>query len=193
MKKHWYILAVMTTVIFTSCNKDEEITEETNDLKVLEYCPAPGQFINEGFNCQTMEEANAYAEQRFKQKNYVSLGSFGGYITVKMPKEIKNRKGYDFGIIGNPFDGSSEPGIVWVSEDANGNGKADDVWYELKGSDNPTRDYSVTYFRPDEIGDSLSAKDMPTTGEAIWQKTTTAITAITSLIWTMQSIQTATP
>ena len=245
MKKHWYILAVMTTVIFTSCNKDEEITEETNELKVLEYCPAPGQFINEGFNCQTMQEANAYAEQRFKQKNYVSLGSFGGYITVKMPKEIKNRKGYDFGIIGNPFDGSSEPGIVWVSEDANGNGKADDVWYELKGSDNPTRDYSVTYFRPDEIGDipwedsegekgvikslsqyhaqmyypnwikedsytltgsmlepywkavngktSLSAKDMPTTGEAIWQKTTTAITAITSLIWTMQSIQTATP
>ena len=54
MKKHWYILAVMTTVIFTSCNKDEEITEETNELKVLEYCPAPGQFINEGFNCQTM-------------------------------------------------------------------------------------------------------------------------------------------
>ena len=153
MKKHWYILAVMTTVIFTSCNKDEEITEETNELKVLEYCPAPGQFINEGFNCQTMQEANAYAEQRFKQKNYVSLGSFGGYITVKMPKEIKNRKGYDFGIIGNPFDGSSEPGIVWVSEDANGNGKADDVWYELKRSDNPTRDYSVTYFRPDEIGD----------------------------------------
>lgn len=153
MKKHWYILAVMTTVIFTSCNKDEEITEETNELKVLEYCPAPGQFINEGFNCQTMQEANAYAEQRFKQKNYVSLGSFGGYITVKMPKEIKNRKGYDFGIIGNPFDGSSEPGIVWASEDANGNGKADDVWYELKGSDNPTRDYSVTYFRPDEIGD----------------------------------------
>ena len=143
----------MTTVIFTSCNKDEEITEETNELKVLEYCPAPGQFINEGFNCQTMEEANAYAEQRFKQKYDGSLGSFGGQITVKVAKGIKHRNGDDFGIIGNPFDGSSEPGIVWVSEDANGNGKADDVWYELKGSDNPTRDYSVTYFRPDEIGD----------------------------------------
>ena len=67
MKKHWYILAVMTTVIFTSCNKDEEITEETNELKVLEYCPAPGQFINEGFNCQTMQEANAYALERLQQ------------------------------------------------------------------------------------------------------------------------------
>ena len=120
---------------------------------MLEYRPAPGQFINEGFDCQTMEEANAYAEERFNKKLYVSLGSFGGYITVKMPKEIKNRKGYDFGILGNPFSGSSEPGIVWVSEDANGNGKADDVWYELKGSDEPERDYSVTYHRPDAAGD----------------------------------------
>ena len=132
MKRYWYLMAIAATLL-ASCNKDEEETE-IQGFKVLEYRPAPGQFINEGFDCQTMEEANAYAEERFNKKLYVSLGSFGGYITVKMPKEIKNRKGYDFGIIGNPFSGSSEPGIVWVSEDANGNGKADDVWYELKGS-----------------------------------------------------------
>ena len=135
MKRYWYLMAIAATLL-ASCNKDEEETE-IQGFKVLEYRPAPGQFINEGFDCQTMEEANAYAEERFNKKLYVSLGSFGGYITVKMPKEIKNRKGYDFGIIGNPFSGSSEPGIVWVSEDANGNGKADDVWYELKGSDEP--------------------------------------------------------
>lgn len=155
MKKYWYILAIAATV-FASCNKDEDIqeTDEVDDgVEVLEYRPAPGQFINENFNCQTMEEANAYAEERFKKKAYVSLGSFGGYITVKMPKEIKNRKGYDFGIIGNPFSGSSEPGIVWVSEDTNGNGKADDIWYELKGSETPERSYAVTYHRPDEIGE----------------------------------------
>ena len=142
MKRYWYLMAIAATLL-ASCNKDEEETE-IQGFKVLEYRPAPGQFINEGFDCQTMEEANAYAEERFNKKLYVSLGSFGGYITVKMPKEIKNRKGYDFGIIGNPFSGSSEPGIVWVSEDANGNGKADDVWYELKGSDEPERDYSLT-------------------------------------------------
>ena len=142
MKRYWYLMAIAATLL-ASCNKDEEETE-IQGFKVLEYRPAPGQFINEGFDCQTMEEANAYAEERFNKKLYVSLGSFGGYITIKMPKEIKNRKGYDFGIIGNPFSGSSEPGIVWVSEDANGNGKADDVWYELKGSDEPERDYSVT-------------------------------------------------
>ena len=118
MKRYWYLMAIAATLL-ASCNKDEEETE-IQGFKVLEYRPAPGQFINEGFDCQTMEEANAYA---------------------------------DFGIIGNPFSGSSEPGIVWVSEDANGNGKADDVWYELKGSDEPERDYSVTYHRPDAAGD----------------------------------------
>ena len=31
--------------------------------------------------------------------------------------------------------GSSEPGIVLVSKDTNGNGLADDEWYELAGSE----------------------------------------------------------
>ena len=90
MKRYWYLMAIAATLL-ASCNKDEEETE-IQGFKVLEYRPAPGQFINEGFDCQTMEEANAYAEERFNKKLYVSLGSFGGYITVKMPKEIKNRK-----------------------------------------------------------------------------------------------------
>lgn len=44
---------------------------------------------------------------------------------------------------------SSEPGVVWVMQDANGNGMPDDTWYELKGSeyDNAAtiRGYAVTY------------------------------------------------
>lgn len=152
MRKFWYILPVVT-LIFAACDKNEEEMTEEGELKVLEYRPAPGQFINEGFDCQTMEEANAYAEERFQKGTYVSLGAFGGYITVKMPKEVKNRAGYDFGIIGNPFSGSSEPGIVWVAEDTNGNGIADDTWYELKGSEEAERNYAVTYHRPDAAGD----------------------------------------
>ena len=96
MKRYWYLMAIAATLL-ASCNKDEEETE-IQGFKVLEYRPAPGQFINEGFDCQTMEEANAYAEERFNKKLYVSLGSFGGYITVKMPKEIKNRTGHRMGI-----------------------------------------------------------------------------------------------
>lgn len=150
MKKQWYLLAI-AAMAFASCDKNEDEGSEQG-FKVLEYRPAPGQFINEGMDCTTMEEANAYAEEQFSKKQYVSLGAFGGYITVRMPKVIKNRKDYDFAIIGNAFAGSSEPGIVWVSEDVNGNGKADDAWYELKGSDQPTRGYEVTYHRPSKPG-----------------------------------------
>ena len=37
---------------------------------------------------------------------------------------VDNIAGYDLAIRGNAFDGSSEPGIVWVSRDENGN----DLW-----------------------------------------------------------------
>ena len=37
-------------------------------------------------------------------------------------------------ITGNAFQGWNEPGIVWVQEDANGNGVPDEMWYEIRGS-----------------------------------------------------------
>lgn len=157
--RKYHLFLVAAAIAFCSCgnerdeNPDLPGTPELElEVEVLEYRPAPGQFINENFEVQTMAEANAYAEKRFKSKLYVSLGSFGGYIVVKTPKEIKNQKGYDFGILGNFFSNSSEPGIVWVSEDTDGNGIADDTWYELTGSDQAERNYSVTYHRPTEVG-----------------------------------------
>lgn len=119
--------------------------------KVYEFLPAPGQFVNEGYKAYTMEEANAYAEKRLSQNGYVSLGAFGGYIIVGFDHSIRNSGDYDFGIKGNSFKGSSEPGIVWVMQDENGNGLPDDNWYELKGSEtgkpSTIQDYSVTYYR----------------------------------------------
>ena len=80
----------------------------------------------------------------------LSLGNFGGYISVKYNEPIKNDPknpyGVDFTIYGNSFGGSgaSEPGNVWVSKDGN-------KWYLLAGSDyfdnNTIRDYKVTYKR----------------------------------------------
>jgi PKD repeat protein len=125
---------------------------------VLEYTPAPGQFINElktgGFDGSqtTMESAIAYAEKRLSAKNWVSLGGFGGYIVVGFDHSIDNSGDYDLGVIGNAFDGSSEPGIVWVMQDENGNGLPDDTWYELQGSETgkaeTIQNYAVTYYRP---------------------------------------------
>ena len=126
--------------------------------KVFDYTPAPGQFINElktgGFDSTqtTMEAAIAYAEQRMSNENWVSLGGFGGYIVVGFDHSIDNSGDYDLGILGNSFAGSSEPGIVWVMQDENGNGEPDDTWYELAGSETgkaeTVQNYAVTYYRP---------------------------------------------
>ena len=134
--------------------------------KVYEYTPAPGQFINElktgGFDDTqtTPEAAIAYAEARMSEvdrdgnsyPNWVSLGGFGGYIVVGFDHSIDNSGDYDLGILGNSFSGSSEPGIVWVMQDENGNGLPDDTWYELAGSETgkteTIQNYAVTYYRP---------------------------------------------
>jgi hypothetical protein len=80
------------------------------------------------------------------------LGGFGGYIIVGFDHSIQNSGDYDIGILGNSFSGSSEPGIVWVMQDENGNGEPDDTWYELAGSETgketTIQEYAVTYYRP---------------------------------------------
>lgn len=128
-----------------------------NSNKVYEFVPAPGQFINNiakaGYSGEsTHDAACGFAQRRLDKCQYVSLGGFGGYIVVGFDHSIENRGGYDFSITGNQFDGSSEPGIVWVMQDVNGNGVPDDEWYELKGSEygkpETIQDYAVTYFRP---------------------------------------------
>ena len=171
MKKYIYLAA--SIALMASCNTDNEITEELEDhyrakteasaasqTVVFEYTPAPGQFINEtktgGFtgNETTPQAAIGYAIERMREDLFVSLGGFGGYIVVGFDHSIDNTGGYDFGIKGNSFKGSSEPGIVWVMQDENGNGLPDDTWYELRGSETgketTVRNYAVTYYRPSE-------------------------------------------
>lgn len=143
--------------------------------KVYEYTPAPGQFIGEtsaigGFtgNETTIALANDWAEKRLAVHNYVSLGTFGGYVIVGFDHSIE-RTGleYDLAIEGNAFlsgqGGSNEPGIVWVMQDVNGNGLPDDEWYELKGCeyDNPKtiKNYAVTYYRPEAPGMNVNWVD----------------------------------
>ena len=131
--------------------------------KVYEYLPAPGQFIGEPRdftgNEVSFADANIWAMNRLNNKNYVSLGGFGGYIIVGFDHSIPV-KGleYDFAIQGNAFGGtgatgqSNEPGIVWVMQDINGNGLPDDEWHELKGSETGSgttiQNYWVTYYKP---------------------------------------------
>lgn len=73
------------------------------------------------------------------------------------------RGGYDLYVKGNQFDTSSEPGIVWVSQDANGDGAPNDTWYELRGSEydnaETIRGYKITYTRPAEADAPVAWSD----------------------------------
>lgn len=137
--------------------------------RVYEFVPAPGQFTN---SIPEYEEDDTYKDILFKVEEQlvgktnglISLGAWGGYVTFGFDHSLVNVSGqYDLKIYGNAMyaavsyhdttaiAGSTEPGIVQVSVDVNGNGLPDDEWYELAGSEHNSpytrHHYSVTYYR----------------------------------------------
>ena len=128
MKIHTIPLALL---LLAACNIDRTETAELPDpdfAAVLEYTPAPGQYVNDaceaGFGGEhTPEAARAYAERRLRVRRYVSLGAWGGSLVAAFAQPVRNDGGYNLLIEGNSFATSSEPGIVWVMRDENGNGK----------------------------------------------------------------------
>ena len=125
-----------------------ESTSSASATKVWEYAPAAGQFINTGVNGRSPEE---YAEQSLAKGSVVSLGGFGGRLVVGFDHSVMCSGDYDIRIRGNSFDNSSEPGVVWVMQDTDGNGRLDDTWYELRGSehdsDSTQHNTAITYLR----------------------------------------------
>lgn len=126
--------------------------------KVLEYLPAPGQFVNDlpvwkiGY---TADKMNQQALDALTTDGLVHLGGFGGYVIMGFDHAIVNKPGqYSFLIEGNAFANNAEPGVIEVSVDTNGNGIADDEWYEIAGSEynNPKtiKNYEITYYKPNE-------------------------------------------
>jgi len=121
----------------TAIETDTTSHETSSLLTVLEYRPAPGQFVNTlplyeaGDNAATMARK---CTEELNLGNLITLGGFGGSVTFRFEQPVVNLEGCDFCIFGNGHAGSSEPGIVEVSADSNGNGLPDDPWYELAGS-----------------------------------------------------------
>lgn len=128
--------------------------------KIYEYMPAPGHQVN-GYiivgdsypeDC-THEQACDSVLAHFQRRWSISLGSQGGYLIASFDHSVRNSGGdYDLCIKGNPFSYQSEPGIIWVSQDDNGDGLPNDQWFELAGSEygtpTHTTDYAITYYRP---------------------------------------------
>ena len=137
---------------------------QTNQLvdKVLEYCPAPGQFVNTPIGCP--RAASAFEAD---DEGSITLGGFGGYVVFKLAHAIvndpQNPYGVDFSIYGNATIYSAEPASVWVMADSNHNGLPDETWFVLAGSDywfsTSVPDYQVTYTNPG----STVAADVPWT------------------------------
>ena len=133
--------------------------------RVYEFMPAPGHQVN-GYMYGASYPANithaAVCDtiiNRFErglsegQWWSISLGACGGYVIVGFDHSVENSDGgYDLIIGGNPYGYQSEPGIIWVSQDENGDGLPNDTWYELKGSEyggeNQILEYAITYYQP---------------------------------------------
>ncbi|SHJ68130.1 Por secretion system C-terminal sorting domain-containing protein [Tangfeifania diversioriginum] len=124
---------------------------QTNGFEVWDYKPAPGQHIN----ISSLGTPAAAEQMAANPDKLVSLGSFGGYVILKFNEaclnDQENPYGVDFTVFGNAFSGSSEPGVVWVMQDENSNGKPDDTWFEIAGSQHfysqSIQNSSVTYFK----------------------------------------------
>lgn len=151
--------------------------------RVWEYSPAPGQFVNELPEYEAGDDANTMrlkAEEQIADNNggMITLGGWGGYVVFGFDHMVENKvDATDFIVLGNAFysdsgaeqegrrGGSCEPGIVLVSYDQNGNGRPDDAWYELAGSEYGSKatmhDYRLTYFRPDEGHEATPSQVTP--------------------------------
>ena len=142
--KHINKLFIISVLMFLSGRMDAQFVS-----KVLDYSPAPGQYTNADF-IGTPSAANSIIGTN---KGMVSLGAFGGSITVYFAQGIQNDPanpyGVDFTIYGNSTLTWSEPGIIQVMKDENHNGIPDETWYEIAGSEHfwntTTSSYKVTY------------------------------------------------
>jgi hypothetical protein len=142
-----------------TCTEPEGTYRRTGGAKAhatqaLDYCPAPGQFINYQIGstkAKALQDVQTWCNNG--AESYFMIGAFGGYWTVGFDHSVANVPGKaDLRIDGNAYANWCESGIVWVMQDENGNGLPDDTWYELKGSETGKPETkqrcAMTYYKP---------------------------------------------
>ncbi len=142
------LLALLASCSDTNDNPVPPSESGDVSVEVLAYKPAPGQFVNEipeYTSSDTEASILEKAQDALNNRGTITLGAFGGSVTLRLKNPIVNTPGKaDFRVLGNSYYsgtgtdgrryGSSEPGIVYVMTDSNGNGLPDDgEWLELKG------------------------------------------------------------
>jgi len=138
--------------------------------KVYEYTPAPGHWVNGYIIVGEMFPPNCSHEQacdtvlaHFQRNWMVSLGGQGGYLVAGFDHSIAATDGNELLVKGNPYNYQSEPGIIWVSQDDNGDGLPNDQWFELAGSEygtaNEQLEYAITYYHPGKPNSAIVWRD----------------------------------
>jgi hypothetical protein len=163
-------ISAETRVIGTAPETAVKRPKTEDSRRTAAYCfdflPAPGQFMGvypriDFSEYSTEESVRQRCQDKLDYKPVEtgpywggwSLSNIGGYLTTGFDHSVEKRpEGKELVIWGNSGGFFSEPGVVWVMQDSNGNGRPDDMWYELKGSqyNSPMgkRRYAITFFKP---------------------------------------------
>jgi hypothetical protein len=149
----------ITAEVEVTCTEPEGTYRRSGGTKnhatdAFDYIPAPGQFINYqngSTKAIALQSLQTWCDNG--DQEYFHIGAFGGYFIVGFDHSVINASDKaDLQINGNPLNTWCEQGVVWVMQDDNGNGKPDDTWYELGGSETgkPTtvQRLAITYYKP---------------------------------------------
>lgn len=116
--------------------------------RVIEYAPAPGQFISDPtFNdpIRSLGPPLGGGTSAPNNESVVTLGGFGGVLVLGFDHTVEdhplNPLGLDAIVFGNAYWVGGNPDRHWaecatieISRDDNSNGLADDTWYLIPGS-----------------------------------------------------------
>lgn len=142
--KHLLIFCIVATITISCRHADINMNSEYIS-KVFEYVYAPGQHAN----MAKKSDVQFFIGNPDNHQGWLYLGGFGGYVTAGFDHNVENKDGADFEVYmltGN----SPEPAVVYVMQDKNGDGKPNEIWYELKGNqfENSNHNYWLSYYKP---------------------------------------------
>jgi hypothetical protein len=155
MIARWY--ASVAAIAGSACSL--AVAESPFAARVVEYAPAPGQFVNDAnFNDPTraLGPPQGGGTSQPNNASVVTIGGFGGSITLAFDHTVMddplNPFGLDAIVFGNAYwvGGNrdrhwAECATIEISLDADGNDLADDAWHIIPGShlEWPTDDYAL--------------------------------------------------
>jgi hypothetical protein len=139
-------ITAQTRVIGTAPESTVKRPKTENSRRAVAQCfdftPAPGPFVGvypvmdfseyateESVRQRCQDKLNGKAVETGSFWGGWSLADIGGYLTTGFDHSVGKRpQGKELRIPGNYLGFFPEPGVVWVMQDSNGNGRPDDVW-----------------------------------------------------------------